>query len=485
MAASRRFALLSNIWFDWGMSTTIPAMAVGKIVKSNTHVDYVCQIYGANEMLVCPQPTDYCFGTFVSIAQEDNGAPGGQLIGVIYNTLLMNPDFGSLGPRLSPKQDLEIFTPDYLAETATLVGIIAVGWIDTAGNCRQGVPMLAATINNPVYRLDEDELHHFHTDAGGRLTLRYVPLLLSQNNPLVSPLLISIIDRLTALFPAQQGQLTLMRNNLAWKSIVQPASLAPNLRPCNQPTCSNLNVSGPSKAPAKHPTNTPLSRPTRSAASSMANLSTIWLTSKARRAPILGRVTARRVGAALPRQLYGRPQCAARRRWPRCLGYDSDANELFEITVAVLGYHSTSVERVYQPARAAGRGCARLYCRRRAAWRGVLSRRKQGERGSAHLGSLLSRAPRCRARGAGCAWLHQHAPGDHRQHRQRQELSGRRAAGRDDDALQPRRRADRRPARRIQHAARDAEPSPPSARATTSPPCASFARTPSACASTR
>jgi hypothetical protein len=218
------------------MSTHIPAMAVGKIVKSNTHVDYVCQVYGAGEVLVCPQPNDYCFGTFVSITLEENGtsgnpsatAPdtqtGGQLIGVIYNTLLMNPDFGSLGPRLSPKQDLEIFTPDYLAETATLVGIIAVGWIDPVGRCRQGVPMLAPTVNNPVYRLEEDELRHFHTDDGGRLALRYVPLLLSQNNPLVAPLLISIVDRLALLFPTHGGQLTLMRNNLAWKSIVQPAS---------------------------------------------------------------------------------------------------------------------------------------------------------------------------------------------------------------------------------------------------------------------
>lgn len=200
--------------------------AVGKIVKSNTHVDYVCQIYSANEVAVCPQPTDYCFGGFVSIQLDENGASaasGGQLIGVIYNTMLMNPDFGSLGPRLSPRLDVEIFTPDYLAETATLVGISALGWIDIEGRSHQGVPMLAATVNNAVYCMEEDELRHFHRDAMGRLSLRYVPLLLSQNNPLVSALLINIVDRLSILFPEQRGQLSLMRNNLAWKSIVQPA----------------------------------------------------------------------------------------------------------------------------------------------------------------------------------------------------------------------------------------------------------------------
>ena len=198
--------------------------AIGKIVKSNTHIDYVCQVYNPGEIDAWPQPADYSFGTFVAIRLEENGLPGGQLIGVIYNTLLMNPDFGSLGPRLSPRQELEVFTPDYLAETATLVGIIAVGWITAAGDCYQGVPALAATVNNPVYRLDDEELCRFHRNGCGELGLRYLPLLLAQNNPLVPPLLLNIVDRLMALFPDQRMQLTLMRNNLAWKSIVQPAS---------------------------------------------------------------------------------------------------------------------------------------------------------------------------------------------------------------------------------------------------------------------
>ena len=108
--------------------------AIGKIVKSNTHVDYVCRVYNAGEVHPLPEPSEYSFGTFVSIQLEENGAPGGELIGVIYNTLLLNPDFGNLGPRLSPRQDTEIFSPDYLSETATLVGIIAVVGIITLRN---------------------------------------------------------------------------------------------------------------------------------------------------------------------------------------------------------------------------------------------------------------------------------------------------------------------------------------------------------------
>jgi hypothetical protein len=203
------------------MPNTNFGTAIGKIVKSNTHVDYVCQVYSANEVAECPQPKDHCFGGFVSILLDDSGTSG-QLVGVIYNTLLMNPDFGSLGPRLSPHDDVAVFTPDYLEETATLVGVLALGWMDSAGRYHQGVPALAATINNAVHCLTEEGVRLFHQDQAGRLALRYTPLLLGQRSALTMPLLINIVDRLGDLFPAQRSQLNLMRNNLAWKSVVQP-----------------------------------------------------------------------------------------------------------------------------------------------------------------------------------------------------------------------------------------------------------------------
>jgi hypothetical protein len=194
--------------------------SIGKIVKSNSHVDYVCQVFALGEVESTPSPTAYTFGTFVSIELENEA---GRIVGVIYNTLLMNPEFGSLGPRLSPRSDIEVFSPDYLAETSTLVGIFAVGWVDATGRVQQGVPALASTVNCPVQRLSADEMRSFHSDGNERLNLRYAPLLLAQNNPLASSLLITVIDQLAALFPANSAQLAVMRNNLAWKSMVQPA----------------------------------------------------------------------------------------------------------------------------------------------------------------------------------------------------------------------------------------------------------------------
>ncbi|MBX2997987.1 MAG: hypothetical protein KF893_05705 [Caldilineaceae bacterium] len=199
--------------------------AIGKIVKSNTHIDYVCQVYGPGEIMAQPQPMDYAFGEFVAIelASSPTDGSGTTLIGVIYNTLLLNPEFGNLGPRLSPRGEQEIFTPDYLNETAILVGIIAVGWRDPEGRWRQGVPNLAAEVDAPVRQLSDVELERFHRDDDGRLALRYAAVLLGMKNPLVTQLLINVIDRLVGIFPDQCGQLNVMRNNLAWKSIVQPA----------------------------------------------------------------------------------------------------------------------------------------------------------------------------------------------------------------------------------------------------------------------
>ena len=113
--------------------TDLYNIIIGKVVKSNAHIDYICQVFNPGETDLMPEPTDYTFGTFVSIALENPNGSADQLIGVIYNTLLLNPDFGNLGPRLSPRAELEIFTPDYLSETATLVGIMAVGWRDAQG----------------------------------------------------------------------------------------------------------------------------------------------------------------------------------------------------------------------------------------------------------------------------------------------------------------------------------------------------------------
>ena len=43
-------------------------MVIGKIVKSDSHISYVCRIFGPHEVGDEPTPADYAFGRFVRIA---------------------------------------------------------------------------------------------------------------------------------------------------------------------------------------------------------------------------------------------------------------------------------------------------------------------------------------------------------------------------------------------------------------------------------
>lgn len=106
---------------------------------------------------------------------------------------------------------------------------------------------------------------------------------------------------------------------------------------------------------------------------------------------ILGRVTGRVSVKLFPDSFMADPavspgQIAA------LLGYDSDASELFEIAVTVLGYFSKTLGDFINP-RVPPQNGEPVYIADDAMLGEVLSKRKQGEVGSAWLGSLLSREP--------------------------------------------------------------------------------------------
>ncbi|MBN1250287.1 MAG: hypothetical protein JXC32_21670 [Anaerolineae bacterium] len=193
-------------------------MPIGKLIKSNSHTDYVCQIYGPAEVATPPAPQDYAFGTFVQVPLDgDNG----YIVGVIYDTILVNPDFGNLGPRLSPAPDLAVFSPDYLAEKVTLAGITALGSVAADGTVRQGVPRLAAQIDTLVDPMTEEAIRAFHATAGG-VAVTYAPTLLAQARPLTHHLLMSILGHLHALFPASAAQLDVLTQELSWRAYISP-----------------------------------------------------------------------------------------------------------------------------------------------------------------------------------------------------------------------------------------------------------------------
>lgn len=194
-------------------------MLLGKIVRSSSHTDYVCQVYSRGEVEQPPVPADYGFGTFVRIALETQ--PQNWLVGLVYDTVLLNPDFGNLGPRLSPQAELAVFSPDYLQEKATLIGITALGTLTETGQSRQGVPALAALTDAPVEKMSDDQIKTFH-QGNPSVRLAYMPLLLSQGLPLTLHLLRDIVSRLEQFFPDQAASLTVLQRELVWQSQVAP-----------------------------------------------------------------------------------------------------------------------------------------------------------------------------------------------------------------------------------------------------------------------
>ena len=186
-------------------------ITLGKIVKSNSHTDYVCQIYGKHETAYLPLNTDYALGTFVSISLETDA----YLVGLIYDTVLMNPDFGRLGPRLSTETDLALFAPDYLNERATLIGVAVIGQVNGDG-VRQGVPALAASNDAVVQQLSSEQIHTFH-HASERFRLAYLPLLIQRPDPLARQVAMTVIRRLIEQMPEQTALLTVIADDLLWQ----------------------------------------------------------------------------------------------------------------------------------------------------------------------------------------------------------------------------------------------------------------------------
>jgi len=231
-------------------------MYIGKIVKSDSHINYVCQIYGPREVEVEPDPSDYAFGRFVRVAVRSGPSddPNTQLdlalgksqepvtyaVGVIYDTILLNPAFGSLGPRLSNETQVELFSPDYISEKAVLIYVMVLGMVEQRttpeGNAEilsttHGVPLLSLDLGSEIETMDDEEVRafHFFSDPArpgidGQkeyLHMGYLPHIIAQRNSLLPMVTLRIIDQLERLFPQNSSLLSIVKRNFAWRLKVE------------------------------------------------------------------------------------------------------------------------------------------------------------------------------------------------------------------------------------------------------------------------
>jgi hypothetical protein len=232
-------------------------MFIGKIVKSDSHINYVCQIYGPREVEIEPGPADYSFGRFVRVAirsaqTDDPNAsldfalglsqePVTYAVGVIYDTILVNPAFGTLGPRLSNETQVELFSPDYISEKAVLIYIMVLGMMElretSKGNrevlsAMHGVPSLSLELGSEIETMNDEEVQAFHffqdvADTSGSnsqqpyLHMGYLPHIITQRNSLLPMVTLRIIDQLERLFPQNLALLSIVKRNFAWRLKVE------------------------------------------------------------------------------------------------------------------------------------------------------------------------------------------------------------------------------------------------------------------------
>ncbi len=190
-------------------------MLIAKVVSSNSHTDYVARVIDPFDAAEAPSPEDHGFGTFVSIPSGP-----GNVVGIIYNTLLVNPEFAAYGPRLSPKPDLANFSPDYLDEQGILIGVLLVGTLQE-GVPAQRVPERALAAGDSVYKLPEEDFIAFHEGEDGRTAIRYYAQVMAQAGNFAVPLLESVFERLGEnAEEAEKKRLDVLRQNLSWQRTV-------------------------------------------------------------------------------------------------------------------------------------------------------------------------------------------------------------------------------------------------------------------------
>lgn len=192
-------------------------MTIAKVVKSNSYIDYIARILDTLDVADPPDAEDYGFGRFVSIPLDS----GTTVIGIIYDSILVNPEYSSLGPRLSPKPDLDTFTPDFINEQGILIGIILVGELRADATVIQGLPSSVVPPGQEVNLASEAEISRFHDAGETGPSMRYYSQVLAHAGSYALPLLEAIIERIsTGSSPEARKRLEILRESLSWQRTV-------------------------------------------------------------------------------------------------------------------------------------------------------------------------------------------------------------------------------------------------------------------------
>jgi hypothetical protein len=193
---------------------------IAKIVASNSHVDYVARVVDELDAEEPPAPEDYGFAQFVRVPV----AEGQEVIGVVYDSQLSNPDYGSFGPRLSSPTELRVLSPDVLNERGVLLGILLLGWRERAATDeakwvgRQAVPRRVVPVGQDVFGLSDEDVAAFHRGEDGSVRLHYFSQAIAHAGAFAAPLVESVIEQLEpACSTAERQRLCVLKKSLVWQ----------------------------------------------------------------------------------------------------------------------------------------------------------------------------------------------------------------------------------------------------------------------------
>lgn len=186
-------------------------MNIAKIVSSNSHVDYVARVSDSRDVDASGVGSHRWFGQFVGL-----DVAGETIVGVVYDSRLVNPEYGSFGPRLAPRATH--VNPDFVHEPGVLIGILLLGSVDESGMALHGIPPRIVPSGSAVRRLDASEIARFHSDDGGSFRLHYYSQIVANAGQFAIPLLGTIIDQLSADCSEGEAQrLRVLKDSLTWQ----------------------------------------------------------------------------------------------------------------------------------------------------------------------------------------------------------------------------------------------------------------------------
>lgn len=193
-------------------------MKIATIVSSNSHVDYVARVIGSFDVAEPPKNDEYGFGSFVSI----DAGTGEELVGVVYNSLLVNPDYAQFGPRLSGQKELETFSPDFLDEQGCLLAVLILGQVG-ADSGSQSIPAVVIPPGKSVKTLDQTAIKRFHKNETNDISLHYFSHVIAHAGPFAVPLLEKIISELMKFEGVGEediNKLLVLKRSLVWQRTV-------------------------------------------------------------------------------------------------------------------------------------------------------------------------------------------------------------------------------------------------------------------------